>query len=184
MRQLAFDWGMKPGIELQAGLYCQNKDDFQARLNKMRILLVKSGFDEQYAYYIEAIAGEIGNNSFDHNLGSWADVVGVLFAYEILNGRAIIYMADRGQGILATLQKVKPELASDAEALQVAFTEKITSRFPENRGNGLKFVRDGVSNNKLHLEFYSGNARALLNEKMDINETDVIMRGCLAILEI
>ncbi len=49
-------------------------------------------------------------------------------------------MVDRGQGVLATLQQVVPQLTDAREGLRIAFTETITGRALEQRGNGLKFV--------------------------------------------
>ena len=170
-------------INIQSDYYCQTRDVFQARLEKIAQELLKSeSIEENDVYIISAIAGEIGNNSFDHNLGNWPDIAGVFFGYFLENGELKVVLADRGQGILATLKKVKPELKSDAEALKTAFTEKISGRAPENRGNGLKFVKENVEKRKMHLTFISGNAKMELNEKMEIKATDENIRGCLAIL--
>lgn len=128
------------------------------------------------------MAGEIGNNSFDHNLGSWQDIMGIFFGYEFNNGGLKIVLADRGQGLFKTLKRVKPELKNDLEALFTAFNERISGRAPESRGNGLKFVKENIKNKKMHLGFYSGNAEALLNEKMKINKLDYNIRECLAII--
>ncbi len=171
-------------IDIQSEYYCRTRDIFQARLEKMTQEFLKGGGIEDDIYIISAIAGEIGNNSFDHNLGNWPDVAGVFFGYALNNGKPKVILADRGQGVLATLKKVKPELKSDAEALKTAFTEKISGRAPENRGNGLKFVKENVEEREMHLIFVSGNAKMELNEKMEIKTTDENIRGCLAILSI
>ncbi len=55
-----------------------------------------------------------------------------------------IIIADRGRGIMETLKKVKPGLANDMDALTVVFTERISGRAPEARGNGLKFVYENI----------------------------------------
>jgi hypothetical protein len=57
---------------------------------------------------LTSVAGEIGNNSYDHNLGQWPDIPGIFFAYDL--NKKQIALADRGVGILETLRKVKPEL--------------------------------------------------------------------------
>jgi len=49
---------------------------------------------EQLSSLIVAITGEIGNNSFDHNLGKWPDEPGVFFGYDIAKGTVVL--ADRG----------------------------------------------------------------------------------------
>ena len=88
---------------------------------------------------ITAIVGEIGNNSFDHNLGNWPDMPGIFFSYTIRNKEVVL--ADRGQGILKTLKRVRTELTNSSAAMRVAFTETVSGRYPEARGNGLKFVK-------------------------------------------
>ena len=159
--------------KLNSEYYCQTRDVFQARLDRMAI-----AFDQNYL--VTAIAGEIGNNSFDHNVGNWPDVPGIFFGYD----KHKVVLADRGQGVFATLKKVKPELSNDSEALQTAFTERLSGRSPERRGNGLKFVRESVSKQRLHLSFASGTAKAELNEKIEIRERAQSIRGCLAVLTI
>jgi len=164
--------------------YCPTRDIFQARLDKMLGELLKSSISEDDAYVVSAISGEVGNNSFDHNLGSWPDVMGVFFCYTINEDRVKVVLADRGQGVLKTLKAVRPDLRDNKEALRVAFTEKISGRAPENRGNGLKFVRENVKSRKMRLEFYSGDAKAELNDKMKITRSNQRINGCLAILEL
>src|SRR3989344_4252692 len=123
---------------LDSTYYCQTRDVFQARLDAMSRVLGQ-------AYLISAIAGEIGNNSFDHNVGNWPDIPGIFFGYDISSKTRCIVLADRGRGVFATLKEVKPELNNDTEALKTAFTERLSGRMPERRGNGLKFVRETVS---------------------------------------
>ena len=132
---------------------------------------------------VVAVAGEIGNNSFDHNLGNWPDIAGIFFAYDV-NKRNII-LADRGVGVLTTLKRVKPELNNDEDALRVAFTEIISGRAPESRGNGLKFVRKIVSENPIGLLFQSGDAELTLakdSSDLDIKHSSEPFRGCLALI--
>jgi hypothetical protein len=185
LEKLAYEWVSVNAdkVDIASGYYCQNRDIFQSRLDKMLADLLKNKkVNENDAYLISAMVGEIGNNSFDHNLGKWPDVTGIFFGYETEGVKSKIVLADRGQGVLKTLKQIKPELKNDAEALKVAFTEKISGRAPENRGNGLKFVKENVKNKKMHLIFISGNAQAELNEKMEIKEMKEGIRGCLAIL--
>jgi len=181
----AMNWAMSlSGEKPEDQYYCPTRDIFQARLDKMLGELLKSPVPEDDSYIISAITGEIGNNSFDHNLGSWPDVMGVFFSYNIDGGKARVVLADRGQGILKTLKVVRPSLRNDQEALQVAFTEKISGRAPESRGNGLKFVRENVKSRKMRLEFYSGQAKVELNDKMKITGPKQKIHGCLALIEL
>ncbi|MCG2700770.1 hypothetical protein L6267_01215 [Candidatus Parcubacteria bacterium] len=189
LEKLGYDWVINSvdNIDMTGVFYCQNRDIFQAKVDKMMNDLLKAkNIDEDSVYLVSAMTGEIGNNSFDHNLGKWTDIAGVFFGYETEGNNLKIVLADRGQGVLKSLRQIRPELENDAEALKVAFTEKISGRAPENRGNGLKFVRENVKNKKMHLAFISGNAQAELNEKMEIKETkeNIKIKGCLAILSL
>lgn len=166
-----------------AEYYCETRDIFQARLDKMvNILLNTEKISPDDIYIMAAIAGEIGNNSFDHNLGSWPDIMGVFFSYELLNGELKIALADRGQGLKATLKRVKPKIKNDEEALLTAFNERISGRAPESRGNGLKFVKKNIKDRKMRLLFISGFARAELNDKMTTAKIDDSIKGSLAII--
>jgi len=187
IEKLAWKWiGAKPDdVDANSEFYCRTRDVFQTRLDRMlRNLLNAKNSGEENSYIVSAVAGEIGNNSFDHNLGNWRDVPGIFFDYYFSDDKIGVVLADRGQGILNTLKKVKPELANDTEALKVAFTERISGRAPENRGNGLKFVRENVEQRKMHLDFYSGKAKAELNDDIKIDETNEKIKGCLAILNL
>lgn len=185
LEKLAREWitAKQENADIESEYYCQTRDIFQARLEKMAREIFKiESIGEDCAYIVSAVAGEIGNNSFDHNLGSWPDVPGVFFGYSFDSEKLKIVLADRGQGILATLKRVKVELNNDMEALKTAFTEKISGRAPENRGNGLKFVRENVEEGKMHLSFTSGNGKIELNEKMEIKTAKENINGCLAVL--
>ena len=185
IKKLAYKWTTvdSKNVDVISNFYCQTRDVFQARLNLMLNYLLKNSIPEDDAFIIHSIASEIGNNSFDHNLGNWPDIMGVFFAYHIIGNKAEIYLADRGQGVFNTLKKVKSELNNGSEALQVAFTEKISGRAPENRGNGLKFVKNNIKDKKMNLIFISGNAKAKLNEKIAIKQIKNNLKGCLAIIK-
>ena len=180
--KLAKNWVLK-GATLNPDFYCSNSAVFQTRLTRMQDLMGSVKELASTFPLIIAVAGEIGNNSFDHNLGSWPDVPGIFFGYDI--NKKIIVLADRGLGILATLKRVKPELCTDSEALKVAFTEIISGRFPESRGNGLKFVRKIVSENQIGILFQTGNAELILekdSDTLDIRNVEESFRGTLALI--
>ncbi len=165
-------------------VYCQTRAQFETRLHAMEIILSQQNGLEQTASLISSTTGEIGNNSFDHNLGNWIDVPGIFFGFDVTNRK--IALADRGQGILKTLKRVRPDLTNDEEALRVAFTEVVTGRAPEKRGNGLKFVRRIVGMNVLRLTFQTGSAKFVLEKgtsEITIHKTTKTIRGCLAQLE-
>lgn len=162
--------------------YCETRDVFQARLEKMKNILSNNNKTSSSAPLISAIAGEIGNNSFDHNMGNWPDIMGIFFGFIISDNDCKIVLADRGLGILKTLQRVIPGLERDTEALETAFTKIITSRFPEKRGNGLKFVKNSIMEKQYKLKFISGNAQITINHDLKSEEISEFIGGCLAII--
>lgn len=171
----------KMATEPLPDFYCSNSSIFQARLSKFESELIKSSLLQDKFSLLTAITGEIGNNAYDHNLGNWPDVPGIFFIYNIAKRRVAI--ADRGQGVLTTLRKVRPALANDQEALEMAFTEIISARAPESRGNGLKFVKKIVSTNQYDFLFKSGQAELRINKKsngLSITKAKIPINGCLA----
>ena len=124
---------------------CSFRDVFQARLDTLYGSFLKKTQDPSTAALVTALAGEIGNNSFDHNLGQWHDTPGCWFDYDFEKKCFWVLIADRGRGIYHSLKTVKPDLKDDQQAIETAFTKVISGRFPEKRGNGLKFV-SGIMN--------------------------------------
>ncbi len=182
--KLAVDWVYNE-TDIPGTYYCANSAVFQARLIKMQERLSLSKEEELQKIFplIVAVAGEIGNNSFDHNLGNWPDAPGIFFGYD-LNKRQVI-LADRGQGILKTLKRARPELANDSDALIVAFTEFVSGRTPEDRGNGLKFVKDVVERNLQSLTFQTGDAELKLSKgsnELKIGKNEKSFHGCIALI--
>jgi len=179
---LAQEWVLRD-FEVPSQFYCSNSAIFQARLIKMQDILSTNPELSDLYPLIVAVAGEIGNNSFDHNLGNWPNVPGIFFGYDLHKRR--IALADRGLGVLATLKRVKPALDTDEKALEVAFTEILSGRSPENRGNGLKFVRQVVANNPISLIFQSGDAELEITKDgggLLIHRSSFNFRGCLALI--
>lgn len=183
--KLTLKWASdKNAVEPLADFYCSNSSIFQARLSNFESELIKSGILQNKFSLLTSITGEIGNNAYDHNLGNWPDIPGIFFIYNIHNRQAAI--ADRGQGVLATLKKVRPDLANDQDALKMAFTEIISARAPENRGNGLKFVKKIVAENKYDFLFKSGQAELRINKKsrgISLTKAKIPINGCLALIK-
>ncbi|HBA36799.1 TPA: hypothetical protein DCZ15_02875 [Candidatus Falkowbacteria bacterium] len=185
---LAEEWiSRQTASEPDNQFFCLDSPTFQARLSRLEMAMQKIPELKKDFSFISSMVGEIGNNSFDHNLGSWPDIRGIFFAYD-LNKKQIV-LADRGQGILTTLKRVRPALMNDGEALRMAFTEKVSGRAPENRGNGLKYVKKVVVDIKkdisLKLYFQSGNAFTILDDKtinLKIEQAAIPFRGCLALI--
>lgn len=179
---LAKDWAIN-NTEIPSKFYCIDSSIFKARLDKMQSEMIKIAGLEEICSLIVAVSGEIGGNSFDHNLGNWPDTPGIFFGYDLIKRRVVL--TDRGRGVLATLKIVRPELSEHREALRVAFTEVLSGRAPESRGNGLKFVRKVVTTNLIGLTFQTGNAELKLerdNFELKIGEAEVEIRGCLVLL--
>lgn len=160
--------------------HCKTRDVFEGRLIRMATSMEKNSELSNHASILFGIVGELGNNSFDHNIGKWRDEAGVLYVYDLSNRFVVI--ADRGQGVLSSLRRVKPELKNESEAIEVAFHERISGRAPESRGNGLKFVAKNVIERKFELYFSSGEATILVPNYEPNESKKAILHGVLAIL--
>ncbi len=183
LMKFASEW-IEDGVEFPSRFYCQTSSIFNARLTKMEYALMqKPGFEKLYSLIV-LIAGEIGDNSFAHNLGKWPDTAGIFFGYDF--EKRIVVLADRGLGILETLRQVRPELPSHVAAVEVAFTEFISGRAPEKRGNGLKLVREVVIDQPFDLFYTSGDAEVRMkgsDKVFRVTRGQHIVRGCLAKIE-
>lgn len=181
--KFAFEW-VANKTEFPGTFYCQTSSIFQAKLAKMeRALMGKPGFEKLYSLIV-LVTGEIGDNSFAHNLGKWPDEPGIFFGYDLQ--KRIIVLADRGLGILETLRRVRPELSSHVAAVEMAFTEFVSGRAPEKRGNGLKSVREIVATQPIRLLFMSGDAEVRMQDpekKFRVMRGTSMIRGCLAKIE-
>ncbi|MEK7529693.1 MAG: MerR family DNA-binding transcriptional regulator [Patescibacteria group bacterium] len=186
IQQLGFIWAtssMPP--ELPSEYFCERPDRFTSRSAKMGSALLNSpeSVSMDFASLLTLIASEIGDNSFVHNIGNWPDVQGVFFAYDIV--KRVIVLADRGRGVKATLQHVCPAIHNDTVALHVAFTEIISGRYPEKRGNGLKVVRKIAEKERIGLSFHSGIGLVTIPKapgSMHIAMADQNVRGTFAVI--
>lgn len=183
--KLAWAWSAsEQPPEIPSEYFCGDADRFHKRLNDMTRVLQAAGGRESYvlASLLFLVAGEIGDNSFAHNIGSWPDTKGIFFAYDVQ--KKIIVLADRGQGVRATLQRVRPSIASDVEAVRVAFLETISGRSPERRGNGLKSVKKVVEEHHFGLTFNAGIAQVTISPlgKMHVATSDKNVRGVIAVI--
>ena len=162
----------KASSERNTDFFCTTRDVFQARLDSFT-------FNTNF-YLLAAIIGEIGNNTFDHN---WeyekSHMRGVYFSQK----DDYIVLADFGRGIKSSLSSVR-KCSSDLEAVRTAFTEQISGRAPEQRGNGLKFVKESVLNKNWYLYFQSGKAVCLINKcSVNFSEVNFSFDGCLAVIK-
>lgn len=166
-----------------SSFYCQTSDVFNARLQRLELELARIPELQNIFPLVVAVIGEIGNNSYNHNIGNWPDIQGAFFGYDIQRRQAVL--ADRGRGVYATLRRALPNLKDDQEALRVAFTQYISGRAPEARGNGLKFVKDVIVANPLRLQFYTGDAALELRQnlsELNITKAEPSFHGCIALL--
>jgi anti-sigma regulatory factor (Ser/Thr protein kinase) len=166
----ALEWVIaQKGIEKPSEFYCETRDVAQARVEKMRPDFIAHKWSDDESGLLGAIAGELTGNCFDHNLGNWPNVPGCWFEYEVDDSSFKMVIADRGRGVLRTLRQVRPGLKDDRAALGVAFTEIVTGRAPEQRGNGLKFVIRslGLLRGLQSFLFVSGDAALMLAGKVD-----------------
>ncbi len=180
--QIALAWASSEKTPVLAEMYfCRDRETFK---NRQHHLAAELHMTPNLIAIIGAVVGEIGNNSFDHNMGNWKDVPGIFFAHDITQKEIIL--ADRGVGVLQTLQRVKPSLTTHTQALKSAFTEILSGRAPETRGNGLKFVRQAVAKNHLQLTFQSGNAVLSLypaKYAVEIQTSDTSIPGIIALIQ-
>ncbi len=186
LKALGWAWAASnQAPEIPKQYYCERQDRFTSRLEKMsaELLRVLGSGSTDLVSLITLVAGEIGDNSFAHNIGNWPDVTGIFYAYDI--DKRYIVMADRGRGVRTTLSRVRPGITSDEEALHIAFTEVISGRDPEKRGNGLKVVRSTAQSNAIGLVFQSGIGLAHIPKNpgsMHITMSDKNVRGVYAVI--
>lgn len=179
---IGWKWASEAPSEPAKEFYCPTSDIFIARLTKLENDLQKVDALGIHHSLLTSMVGEIGDNSYAHNLGNWPDILGIFFAYD-LNKRVIV-LADRGRGILKTLKPVRPGLESHKEALKVAFTEIVSGRFTERRGNGLKSVAVNILASDVKLTFRTGDAELNLKKGNDLNIIKCEpFHGCFAVLK-
>jgi len=156
--------------------FSETRDIFSARMQSYIL--------ETKKYLEAAIIGEIGNNTFDHNFIFEDNCLRGVYCDLSYNQKYII-LADFGKGIKQSLLPVVPSISSDLEALNIAFTKQISGRSPEQRGNGLKFVSESITQNNWYLFFQSGFASCSIDiNGIIFNEMANSIKGCLAVLDL
>lgn len=165
---------MENGFEKEKEHFSITRDVFTARLESFII--------DTNKYLEAAIIGEIGNNTFDHNF-IFENIYqkGVYCNYDFQE--RYVVLADYGRGIKESLAQVVVNIQDDLEALEIAFTKKISGRSPEQRGNGLKFVSETIQKNNWDLYFQSGNGCCFINKNgIKYSKCDAVVSGCLAVI--
>ena len=136
--------------------WCPTRDILQARVDSYAI--------ETKKYLGAAIIGEIGNNTFDHNW-DFAEGFSRGTYLEFERQRDMVILADFGRGIRQSLKAVF-DAEDDEKAVMVAFTEQLSGRAPEQRGNGLKFVLESVISKEWSMYFSLVMGVVLLTKEM------------------
>lgn len=188
----ALHWVTSPlSTEPPQGVYCRTRDVVQAKIESLRVNLLRQDWDESKAVLVAAVLGELTSNAFDHNIGQWPDVPGCWFETMVDQHRFTAIVADRGQGVRSSLERVRPGI-NDHEALRIAFTEHVTGRAPEKRGNGLKFVMNALREFTTgQFTFQSGDAKLTfqgntqpIDATFQITNGQPSLRGVLAYIEL
>ena len=164
-------------VEPPSEWYCPATDAWQGRFTRLAPTLIRAGFAENDVALVGGAIGEIGDNCFAHNAPNWIDIRGCWFEFGLEKNILHCAIADRGRGILASLQGVRPDLKNDQAALLTALTERVTGRAPEQRGNGLKFVANvlgELKNGTFILQ--SGSARFKCSLPLDIKKIKELIK--------
>jgi hypothetical protein len=152
----------------------KTRDVFTARMQNYIL--------ETKKYLEAAVIGEIGNNTFDHNFIFEKEFPWGVYC-NLLYKQKYAVLADYGMGVRQSLLSVLPAIGSDLEAVETAFTKRISGRSPEQRGNGLKFVSETIRQNNWHLYFQSGSGGCSIDgHKIEFFEKTLSITGCLAII--
>jgi hypothetical protein len=164
------------GFDENDECFSKSRDVFSAR--------IQSYIQETNKYLEAAIIGEIGNNTFDHNFIFQQNLPWGVYC-NLSYKNKYIALVDYGMGVRQSLASVMPSIGSDMEAVQTAFTRRISGRSPEQRGNGLKFVSEAIQENHWYLYFQSGSGSCLIdNNGVVFSEKTPSITGCLAVLDL
>jgi sensor histidine kinase regulating citrate/malate metabolism len=145
-------------------VYSANRGESAARLPVFLKFASESGLNSDNAALIVSSIGELTNNSFDHNLGFWKDHPGCCVSWSKENDTLTFGVADRGRGIVSSLQEVLGVEIDSQSILQKAFETIVTGRAPEKRGNGLKYVRKAIlQSSQNSLKCFSNNCTYQIN---------------------
>lgn len=136
-------------INIQKILHCDFRDEFEAHLlSKIRMMFRDFGLNTDDEYRATTLLGELGNNVFDHNVGSWSmNFKGaIIISQNYPESKKIeVVVADSGVGFKESLKLRDPNIKNDIEAIKLGLSG-ITGRVGEDRGNGLKLIQDWTIN--------------------------------------
>lgn len=129
--------------------HCLYRDEFNARLERFISMFLKFGLNKEDAYRAMSVVGELGNNVFDHNSGSWPlNISGCIIAAQNYPKKKSIQfvIGDPGVGFKGSLKSAYPEINNDIEAIKKGLAGH-TGRVGEKRGNGLRLIQEWTINN-------------------------------------
>jgi hypothetical protein len=155
--------------------FSPHRDVFTAR---MQTYIAETG-----CYLAAAVISEIGNNTFDHNFTFADDCPRGVYCDLSYGGDDWTVLADFGRGVRKSLARVVLDIQTDVEAVETAFTKRISGRSPEQRGNGLKFVADTIRQQDWELYFQSGSGACTIDKAGPrFFEAHKAITGCLGII--
>ncbi len=140
----------RDNLNIHEIMHCDFRDDFSARLNsKIRQMFKNFGMSDADEQRATALVGELGNNVFDHNEGSWpTDVRGAIIVaqhYPKIH-KIEVAVADPGVGFLRSLKLASPSPRTHIEAIKLGL-RGVTGRIGEPRGNGLQLIQKWTIDN-------------------------------------
>lgn len=174
IQRRSFAVSLSPRLRGEETLVVRSKfrDKFEASLPAIIRFLQKKGVNDEDAYRVTAMIGELGNNAFDHNLGKWPNgFIGCLIAMQIQKEKRLleIVVVDLGVGFKASLSRHTPSPKSETEAILMGLRGE-SGRIGEKRGNGLRTIVSWLK------QYYKGMLRIQSAEGVVVVEDDTIQR--------
>lgn len=148
--------------------HCIFRDELEARLaSKVRRMFRHFGLGDVDEALATSLVGELGNNVFDHNDGSWPTSVRgaiILAQHNPTKRRIEVVVADPGIGFRGSLMARDPLIASDVDAIKLGLSG-VTGRVGEPRGNGLRVIQDWTINKFAGIvRIHSGTGLVIVDE--------------------
>ncbi len=154
-------------LNIQEISHCEYRDEFDGKLERFMEMFKNFGLNEYDSRLATSLVGELGNNAFDHNLGSWpTDISGCIIVAQNYPKKKKIQIAigDPGVGFLGSLKAAFPSLKTDIEAIKKGLGGN-TGRIGELRGNGLKLIQQWtIDNFSGKLAIQSGEGLVIVGE--------------------
>jgi len=137
----------------QNASYSENRGQSLARLSGWKKFCELNHLTNPGLSQLIACLGELTNNSYDHNIGHWHDLPGCYVSWSADKNYIRFGVADRGRGIINSLKPVLENNVDENTIMSTAFEKVVSGRSPEQRGNGLKFIRAQILSSSKHSLF-------------------------------